>query len=268
MAHPLDGVWEKLARADQHLQEIKDALELIPGADPDLIPGQFDSQTGHYVFRVQHDGMRPTWLGPLIGDFVHNTKAALDYLIWELVGLTRHPQSTALEFPIFTDRKWYLRDAPRKIRGVPEGATTTIEILQPFYGPNSDPFHPEWRAPAEEPLAYLYELDKRDKHQALNLTEDTIAATIVGLDKLGIISPPEPAVIAGRLERGAVIAALDMHTPTDPGVDVYLRATYDIAFDRGPAAGEPVVQTLDNIRHDVRGRVIPALERYFPALFP
>ena len=72
-----------------------------------------------------------------------------------------------------------------------------FERLQPFYGPNSDPFHPRWRDPDSEPLALLYELDRWDKHRALDLTEENIAVTIVGAEQLGIIVPPTPAKLPG-----------------------------------------------------------------------
>jgi hypothetical protein len=271
MAHPLDGVYAKVARADAHFDAIKEAVDEFVGPEPDLLPGEFDRKAHQYVFRAQRDSRSPTWLSPLIGDCVHNLRAALDYLIWELAPASARAdskQAGRLEFPIFTDPDLYRRWAPQKIGSLPPGAQTTIEILQPFYGPNSKPFDPAWRDPLEEPLTFLYELDKWDKHRALNLTEDRTASRLIGFEQLGIQVPPTPAILPGRFERDAILAVA--HVPLGrPDVDVYLSTAYDVAFDRdGPAAGEPVVQTLDNIRKDVRKRVIPAIERYFPAPHP
>jgi hypothetical protein len=260
----LDGVNAKLTRADAHLDAVKSALKDLTDSEPDLIPGEFDRRARVYVFRAQRDSLSPTVLSSVIGDCVHNFRTALDYIVWELVAIAGHSGSTATEFPVFTDPKRYATDAPRKIRGVPSGAEAIFEKLQPFYGPNSNPFDAAWREPAEEPLALLYELDRWDKHRSLNLTEDNISATLVGFEQLGVIVPPTPAKLPGRFKRGAILAAAEMSLDR-PDVNVYLRAAYDIAFDRGgPAAGEPVIQTLTHIRQEVRERVIPAFRPFFP----
>jgi hypothetical protein len=263
MAHPLDGVLEKLARADRHLDEVKAAIERVVPADPDLLPGEFDEQTGHYLFRAKRDAQHPMFIAPVIGDYVHNTMAALDYLVVELVRVAGNEPTGANAFPVFTDEAWYRRDTRSKLRGIPPKAATVIERLQPFHGAKSQPFHPAWSDPTEEPLWHLYRLDKRDKHTALNLTEDVIAGTLVGLESIGMVSGWLPGVMPGSFERGAVVATLDLHGKRD--VDVYLSAAYDVAFDSGgPAAGEPVIEVLDNIRKVVRRIVLPALRPFFP----
>jgi hypothetical protein len=261
MAHPLDGMLVKLARADEHLDTIQKDIQRLIHTNVDLIPSEFDPNTGQYVFRAQRDNLSADWLSPVVGDFVHNAKAALDYLVWELTGAAG---TTRTEFPIFTDPDRYRTDAPRKIKGIPPEAVTVIKKLQPFYGPNSQPGHPEWNDPELEPLALLYALNTHDKHRALNLTEHVLSVRIVGLEGLHIVTPPVAATLVGNFKAGAVIARMtNFSIPAN--VNVYLRATSDIAFDRdGPAAGEPVIEVLQNVRQAVRGRVVPALRRFFP----
>jgi hypothetical protein len=266
---PLDGINDKLARADAHFDAVQQAIQKIVDSEPDLIPGEFDAQLHHYIFRAQREGQRPAFLGPVIGDCVHNLKAALDYIAWALApeAAKSSKGATSIEFPIFTDSTAYSTGAPKKIGSLDPGAQTVIEKLQPFYGPNSDPFDPRWRDPKREPLAYLYELDKWDKHRSLNFTEDIISTTLVGFDQFGpeVHTPRDPFVFPARLERGAILAAADVPNGS-PEVKVYLRAAYDVAFDQwGPARLEPVVKTLDNIRKEVRFRVLPALTRFLPA---
>lgn len=264
MVHPLDGAQLKLARADIHLNAIKTAIQEFVGPDPDLIPGEFDRSSHKYVFRAQRDSRSPTWISPAIGDCVHNLRAALDYLVWELVGGDGGGGGTSTEFPIFTDPLQYTREAPRKIRGVPQAAEAAFNALQPFYGANSDPFHPDWRDPKREPLALLRELERWDKHRSLNLTEDQVSAELVGFEQLGIMVSPHPAVLPGRFERGTVLARAGVPLGR-PEVDVYLRATYDVAFGRdGPAGGELVLQTMTLIRDEVAGRVLPTIAQFFP----
>lgn len=265
--HELDGFDAKLARADAHFDAVKRALEKVTDSDPDLIPGEFDTYAHMYVFRAQRDSLSPQAVGPIIGDCVHNLRAALDYLVWELTpeSVRQSKAATRIEFPIFTNPLDYKAGATKKIGSIDPLAQAVIKQLQPFAGPNSNRFDPNWRDPEREPLAFLYELDKWDKHRSLNLTEDNISATLVGFEQLGVIVPPTPAKFPGRYKRGAILAAAQMPLGR-PDVDVYLSAAYDIAFERGgPAGGEPVIQTLNHIRQEVRNRVFPALYRFFPA---
>jgi hypothetical protein len=263
----LDGFDAKVARAETHLDAIKRALKDIAHADPDLIPGEFVRQGHTYIFRAQRDSLDPTALSPLIGDCVHNLRAALDYLVWELVPESARTGkgATAIEFPIFTDPTRYAAEAPKKIGSLPPKAQAVIETLQPFAGPNRKPWYPDWQDPALEPLAFLYELDKWDKHRSLNLTEDVLSVALVGFEQLGLTVPPDDLhILSGRFKRGAIIAGADMPNGSTE-VDVYLRATYNVSFDGGgPAGGEPLIQTLDNIRQVVRRRVRPSLSRFFP----
>ena len=266
MPHELEGFDAKLARADTHFNAVKLALEEVTKSDPDLIPGEFDAQASGYLFRAQRDSRDATWLSSVIGDCVHNLRAALDYLVWELAPESARSSkgATSIEFPIFTDPLKYRDGAPKRIGSLDPNAQAVIERLQPFAGPNSDPFDPRWRDPETEPLAFLYALDNWDKHRSLNATESVISGTLTGFEQLGIRTAATPAIIPGRFKRGAILALAQMPF-AGPDVNVYLRAAYDIAFQReGPAGGEPVIQTLDHIRQEVRGRVLPALAPFFP----
>jgi hypothetical protein len=258
----------KLARADEHFEAIKADIESVVRAYVQLIPNEFDVQSGHYVFRAQRDSVRPDWLSPIIGDCIHNMRAALDYLVWELVAVAGNKGGTSNEFPIFTDSRMFRRHAPIKWLGAPDGADAVFERLQPFYGPNSDPFHPEWREPGREPLAFLHDLDIADKHRSLNLTEEVHSLRIVGLEHSGIHVPPLDSTLMGNFHAGAVLARMSGFD-LRPEMDVHLRATTDVAFDRdGPADGEKVVQVLEDIRDAITGRVIPGFRRFFPTPLP
>lgn len=122
-------------------------------------------------------------------------------------------------------------------------AQAVIKRLQPFAGPNPEPWNPAWRDPEDEPLTLLYRLDIWDKHR------------VEGLDKYGIHAPTGPSYVPGYFERGAVLVRLDTGKPD---MEVYLSATTHVTFERGgPAEREDVIETLDRIRKEVRGRVLP-----------
>ena len=264
MTHPLDGVYVKLARADAHFDVVYKAAYEGIDREPEMILGEFDAEAERYLFRTKRTSRDPDALSPVIGDCVHNLKAALDYLVWELVIIGGNTGTTRTEFPIFTDPAVYAREAPKKIRGVPPDAEAVFERLQPFGRPNRDLFEPGWLGPEQQPLAILYALDKWDKHRSLNLTRDVASLRLIGTRRTEPL-PYSPIKFTSRFKRDAVIAELNPLGQGHPHVKVYLSAAFHVAFEEsGPAGGEPVVQTLDNIRKVVRRRVIPAFARFFP----
>jgi hypothetical protein len=267
MGDQLDGAYLKLARADGHLESIKSAIESDFRRDPEDLTGEPDTNARRYVFRATHDSPDPTQLSPLIGDFVQNVRASLDYLVWELVSVAGNAGTTSNEFPIFTDPKRYVKDSPKKIHGVPPEAVMVFERLQPFAGANSQAWNPNWRDPDREPLTLLRDLSIRDKHRSINLTTHVMSAQLLGLEELGIYAAPVPSILTGYFERGAVIARLQLtgERPVDAYAAVRLRTAFDIGFeDSGPAGRENVVSTLDRIRQEVRERVFPAFAQFFP----
>lgn len=267
MVHPLDGIEAKLARAETHFDAIKESVQRVTGREPDLIPGEFDRQEHRYIFRAQRDSAQGDWLGAVIGDFVHNLRASLDYIVWALSSPAyRNEHPTWIEFPIFADPgKFVTAGGPKKIGGIDPNAQAVIKCLQPFNGPDCRPRY-DLAHPTNKPLWHLFELDNWDKHRALNLTEDVASMRLVGFEQLGILSPPQPFRLGGTFKRGAPLAyaAIPLGRPE---VDVYLETSYDVAFDKDgpePVRAEPVIETLDNIRNEIRRRVLPSLLKFLP----
>jgi len=160
--HPLDGVRVKLARARAHLKTFEAHVRETVGPEPDRIPGEFDGNSGQYLFRAQREMRAPLVLSAISGDVVHTLYAALDYLAWELVAANGQTGTTRTAFPIFQNP------------GIHPDAQALIKRLQPFDRPNEAP-------PNDHPLTLLYELERRDKHQTLNLTTNAAQGRISGL---------------------------------------------------------------------------------------
>lgn len=265
MTHPLDGIEAKLARADLHFKAIEEEVRPITAADPDRIPGEFNDETGTYFFRANRDSRSEDWLSPVIGDFVHNLRSALDYIVWTLTtdAVRASPKANKIEFPIFIDPTSYRSFRPDKLCGVSDEAARVIDLLQPFNGPDG---RRDLVDAATQPLWHLFQLDKWDKHRALNLTEH-LGRAWVDFEYEGVVHRQPAESGFHWFKRGAVFAEVEtIDMPRD--VKVYLRATYDVSFDRdGPTsvAAEPVLKTLDDIRSEVRDRVLPSLLEYLPS---
>jgi hypothetical protein len=102
----------------------------------------------------------------IAGDCVHNLRAALDYIVTELVRIAKADLLRQHQFPIFDDQGKFARTVGPDIRhlnarGPLVGITLgfdTIEQLQPYKRGNSA---------REDPLFLLHSLSNADKHRQI-----------------------------------------------------------------------------------------------------
>jgi hypothetical protein len=128
MAHPLDRARLKLARAEEHINAFGE--ESVPYLNSNFCHLDFhDDGEFRNAFLVVSEPP-PMHLSVILGDCLHNIRASLDYLAWELVIANNSTPSTKTAFPIFdTERKYKKRDA-RMTAGMPGRAITLMEELQ------------------------------------------------------------------------------------------------------------------------------------------
>jgi len=175
----LDGVWAKLARAEEHLITLADEIKAFIARDPQpfgLSVPQFDSVTGWYIVYAIVDEEPPERLGVILGDVLHNTRSALDHLVWQLVilnGGTPKGGAGGNAFPIARSETAWRTAQERQLAGVAEAHRKTIEKTQPFKVDNPD----------RSPLAWLQFLSNTDKHQIVHPI-----AGIVQDDPIGKVS--------------------------------------------------------------------------------
>ena len=164
MAHPLTGVELKLARANDHLEVLRDEIDSFLGtADAEKPYGsvlQKDDETGKRRLCASVHRRPPPQISILIGDCLHNLRSALDHLAWKLGG-DPPPNEKSSEFPIFWDRSLFRknpsgRSGYDKIAGAEERAQAIIEDVQPFNRADD---------PKLDPLWMLHELSTEDKHR-------------------------------------------------------------------------------------------------------
>jgi hypothetical protein len=258
----MDGVRLKIERAAHHLDAIKrEAAAFDHG--PSLIPAEYDAQTDTHVFRAQHDAPSSTALSGPVGEFLYNLRCALDYIVHDLITLAGHTVERQA-FPIYTKPDKYARAAPSMIRGVPPETEPLFEMLQPFYGPNSQPMHPSWRDPETEPLAVLHRLNNRDKHRTLTLIETVGEIEPQFRSERETFTRPAKMPL-GQISRGSILAAF---TPGSlpPREEVSLGVAYYMGiYEEGVPRGRDLVQTLDEILRVVRDTVAPTFSPYFPS---
>lgn len=114
----------------------------------------------------------PLTLGVILGEVVHNLRAVLDNLVFDLAGQPTSNSRGQTAFPIAESSNDYLnprRDGEpsmreRMLEGVPDGAREIIDAFQPFE-PLDDHLRAAWGESQEHPLRMLRVLSNADKHR-------------------------------------------------------------------------------------------------------
>jgi hypothetical protein len=160
--HPLDGVWAKLDRGDEHVKALDDEIEVLfsqPNPPGSAMRQELDRDDSSWVITMVHTDPLPTKRALLIGDAIHNFRTALDQLVFELafmdtggteVETTQFPASTTLD----NFRSEYVQT--RLLSGLTHRAT--IKRFQPYR---------RWVSDRPHPLTLLNDLSNDDKHRLL-----------------------------------------------------------------------------------------------------
>jgi hypothetical protein len=105
----------------------------------------------------------------IAGDFVQNTRAALDHLVWALVLRNREEPSRQNQFPIIDRQPTTTRERQaweRALAGVGDAARERIALAQPYQREDG---------PEHHILCALREMSNTDKHRTLLVTATAIA---------------------------------------------------------------------------------------------
>lgn len=246
----LVNVHRKLDRAEEHLDRLEAAVK--PYNNGNFHSVRDAEREGDWtVFRLAvAKPPDPEW-GLWVGEFLHNTRSALDNLVYQLVLLNEETPWEKNQFPIFI-RPWGFPNTKRigeMLRGVSDEHRAMIEELQPNRGPHIHHL-------AKRALTYLANLSNIDKHRYMN-------------PAMGVVDPQNPShvrvrsthpvedfrVSSGFLYDGAEIVALK--TVPEASVIVDGKMTIEVAF------GEPgvTVSLLDGIHQ----QVVRVVERFASA---
>lgn len=257
-AASLDGPIAKLDRAKTHLHTLHKSVGAYKRTKSHEFPvTKFDPETGEKVLslRILKHPKNPEW-GLILGDVIHNLRAALDHLVWQLVILNGEKPRRQNAFPIIGTKSEYwevskghsesVRDY--RLRGVAEDHRAFIDIVQPFIA-GDDP---------QTALVHLSWLSNTDKHRVIHggfvLTEEpSLDMLDVTTSKPGGV-PVEVGGEWGRLKDGAEVL---WFRPLEPDADVSMNAkipTY-IAFGDSERQypQEAIVRIFNWVSDYVRG---------------
>jgi hypothetical protein len=173
MSHPLDSAYLKLRRATEHLEQIDTETQRFIDSHPYVPVPDYNHKTGDHVVRVRVLAEPPMHLGLLAGDMLHNARAALDHLIYQLADLdSETPRGEKTQYPIFDNPERFDAMPANYLKGVPDRYRAILR--------NAQPYNPRYAG-----LGPMARLDDRDKHRIV----EPIAASAIGLTLLA--HPPD-----------------------------------------------------------------------------
>ncbi|HTZ62694.1 MAG TPA: hypothetical protein VMB51_01165 [Solirubrobacteraceae bacterium] len=266
MPGDLTGVYLKIERAKAHLAELQDSINT--GFDPGSYRFSLerDPQTDKHVLTV-HDlpEIDPQW-SLQAGDVVHNLRAALDHLAWQLVRLDKGTPGEHTQLPI---RKSPFNQKGERIPPQLNPAVQNPQILaaleeiQPYYRPNGD----NLSTPHLSLLWRIHRLDIIDKHRLL-----LVVRAVLNVGEMWWGEPLEGGKpdFKGTLEpvaEGAPVAWFDFHG-AEPSADFDPHPSLAITMREDEMIelrATPLAKFLDGLSHFVEWDIIDA---HFRPLFP
>jgi hypothetical protein len=256
--HPLDGARLKIERAQEHLDSLKAELDMFLGKDPYHfnVEGNEDAVTFQPIIHAA-----PLRFSTIIGDVVTNSRAALDYIAWQLAN--RHFSDPVLD-PI-EDKRWVSfpisENLPRPDDGfshkmnrfanrkIPAPALTLIRDVQPYN-------------PGYKSLWWLHELVNEDKHRMPLLTVGEVRTAHVVIGKGDYVH----RMYFGRIpDDGRVTFQTSPPPPSkqpDAAMDVRAEAGVSVMWKDVTLPRESADRTLEQIIKAVTN-IIPRFDAFF-----
>jgi hypothetical protein len=176
----MDSYLLKLERARHHLDTLDDEVKAFLDGNPGRILPEFDAATRRVTMTFLASDP-PEALGALIGDFLFNLRSALDHLVYQLTPQDSGIDPRTISFPVYSDADEFSvrrsNGAPArlsglyKIRGLPDGAQTAVERLQPYHD----------GLLRDQPLWLLNELCNIDKHRTVHIAVTNVKGGMLRL---------------------------------------------------------------------------------------
>lgn len=244
-----DGGQSKLGRARQHITEAREIARAWLDSDVFIVEGTTDPATGRTEARVRLRGSPPDQLALVVGDTVHNLRAALDQAIFDAAyrhagGSLTEAEERVLAFPILATapQEGFEKRTAGQLPHVPVEVRRVVEEVQPYHWndatyPDGSLFHTLWR---------VHDLDRIDKHRRL-----TVMAASLGHHGVGVPTGVEPDtkffIASGPVRDGQVLVT---YLGAESGVEYLF--DLDVVLVEGRIPGQPAVDAmLDAFLHYV-----------------
>lgn len=260
----LYGPTLKLERAYHHISDLAARSDAFLAQRPFVLWERHERKANRKTLFVKQGKPIPPVFPLIVGDAVHNLRAALDHTLF-MIAKDRSPKPHRIQFPFAKD------DAPGTLRNsIKEGqvefagkkVVEAIEALRPHPSGNGG-------------LYGVHFLDIQDKHQVLVLT-DVKALIRAGEPEEALLKDttdyPMPAgttmVFAGSPGDDALMILENFRYATrdlpDSENETKVQPAFAISFsDREALAHQPVVETLRVAAEETRVAVQAMIEAFY-----
>jgi len=173
----LEGCRLKLDWAEKHLGALTGEMKtFVESEGPQTFPTKHDkaNQTTTVFFREWRK-IPPEW-GVAIGDVIHNTRSALDHLVYQLVVLNRATPHEVHQFPVLDSP----RDWNRRVQNPPKGRRGLLDYIDPAQIARIQALQPYMPNTGLPRLAVLRDFSNVDKHRLIHAAR----TTFVGVPKV------------------------------------------------------------------------------------
>lgn len=211
------GYLLKLARAEEHINRLKAAVDGRIEQKPYATFPDFDTNTREHVIRAKILIPIPETWSLDVGDILHNLRSALDHLAFELACSHKGSPLTSIEakrseFPIFGERAPTSKQWSDRIGLCHPGAQAIIRNLQPYKS-----F--DYR---DHCLWIISALNNIDKHRTLHIVTSTLAGFDISLSGKAhlrkLVPPASGLILEDNTELARILAYEDMNAETNMGI--------------------------------------------------
>lgn len=165
----LTAIRQKIKRAKKHLIDLEAERDRFFAEDnPNEVLSYDDPDTGEHVYELRRVDPVSPLVGLIAGDVLHNTRSALDHLVYQLVIANGNTPSSATMFPVFNVPTDCVATNAGQIKGLSKTAKEKIRDAEPYKGGKGDLF---WM---------LHKLDIADKHHALLTSTVCMGSSLLG----------------------------------------------------------------------------------------
>jgi len=235
--HPLASARRKLSRAERLIDAVRGAVGEYVASRPDRLVREVDPLTGDHLVYATITRPPNEDIAVVLGDAVHNLRAALDHAIFGLSVDHARRALTATEersvwYPVCRRPVHWEAATKGPLRFLSADLQTVVDMDQPYHAPAG-------LARGNNPLAVLDDLCNIDKHRSLLLVGAVVELQGVGLaenvrGRHGFRPPPEPgATLVVRLPPDA-----------DPEHDIEVYSRVQVQFAPGGPVRNPVALGL------------------------
>jgi hypothetical protein len=258
----------KINRAAHHLSNLKGKIETFLAQKPFKLMIRYKRKAGRVEAFSKTDIPIPACFALIIGDAIHNLRAALDLTLYSMA-VDRSPSPDKIEFP-FPRKPTGLGGALNSSQAIFAGTKVveTIRRFQPY--PGGDPI-----------LCNIHFLDARDKHRLLILARHTPELSIgeLAAERFNNLSRvkfvADGAIIRYVGDENSPVMSMGVRFATrdmaDSEEEAATQCAFEIAFGKGqPFADFEVLGTLDGAVNKVKEVVAAMIEAYLSPdnLFP